>query len=126
VPNQWYFTWFFSTPMPTSWQLASAEGTIDLEVPTTLAAGEHRVIVQDAAGAVFGWSALTVQVEQQAAPAPSVPQQVDAAPPVQSSSSLAQTGFDAGLLLAAAGALVLVGLILAGVALLRRRRREAP
>ncbi|WEO77970.1 Ig-like domain-containing protein [Cryobacterium sp. SO2] len=116
VPNQWYFTWFFSTPTPTAWQLASAAGTVDITVPASLPAGNHRVIVQDAAGDVYGWAAVTVQSEL----SPATP-----TPTVQPHGGLAQTGIDAGTLVAAAGALLLAGLLMGGFTLRRRRRGES-
>lgn len=131
APSQWHFTWFFFTPMPTAWQLASDSGTIVATVPTGLPTGSHRVVVQDSAGAVYGWADLTVQSElPHAVPADSVtpassmvPQNVPA-PSAQPGGALPQTGIDVSMLLATAVSLLLTGLIAAGFILSRRRRHE--
>ena len=53
--------WVRSTPVNLGgWQQVSAAGTATAVLPTNLTAGTHRMIVQDAAGAVIGWTEITV------------------------------------------------------------------
>jgi 5'-nucleotidase len=97
--GQYVSVWVRSTPINLGgWQRVSAAGTVTAVVPAGLAAGTHSIIVQDAAGAVIGWTEITVAGVTPAA-------------------SLAQTGLDASPWLAG-GALML----LLGAALMRRRR----
>jgi 5'-nucleotidase len=97
--GQYVSVWVRSTPINLGgWQQVSAAGTVTAVVPAGLAAGTHSIIVQDAAGAVIGWTEITVAGVTPAA-------------------SLAQTGLDAGPWLAG-GALLLV----LGAVLVRRRR----
>ncbi|GMA91948.1 hypothetical protein GCM10025869_24770 [Homoserinibacter gongjuensis] len=53
--------WVFSTPVHLGTHTVSAAGTIRLTLPTTLAAGAHRIAVLDADGAVIGWFSITVR-----------------------------------------------------------------
>jgi len=97
--GQYVSVWVRSTPINLGgWQQVSAAGTVTAVVPAGLAAGTHSIIVQDAAGAVIGWTEITVAGSTKAA-------------------ARAQTGLDASPWLAG-GALML----LLGAVLVRRRR----
>ena len=53
--------WVRSTPVNLGgWQQVSAAGAVSAVIPKDLAAGTHRIIVQDAAGSVIGWTEITV------------------------------------------------------------------
>ncbi|AYF98177.1 glycosyl hydrolase [Protaetiibacter intestinalis] len=92
----------YSTPTVLGgWQLVTTGDTISLTIPSDIAAGSHRLAVQDADGAVIGWVAVTV-------------------------SALAATGAE-GELLRDAAASALLALLAGGglVAVTRRRPRGA-
>ena len=90
----------YSTPVSLGgWQLASAAGEISATLPSGLAAGAHRLAVQDADGAVIGWVDITVLANGVAV--------------------LAATGADASPALGAGAMLLALGVLL----VLRRRRR---
>nr|RZI35555.1 Mannosylglucosyl-3-phosphoglycerate phosphatase [Cryobacterium sp. SO1] len=98
--GQYVSVWVRSTPVNLGgWQQVSAAGTVSVVLPTDLAAGSHRLIVQDAAGAVIGWTDLTVAAAG------------------GSAAGLAQTGLDASPWLAGGAVLLLLGAVL-----MRRRR----
>ncbi|TFC00822.1 hypothetical protein E3O42_12020 [Cryobacterium adonitolivorans] len=97
--RQYVSVWVRSTPINLGgWQQVSAAGTVTAVVPAGLAAGTHSMIVQDAAGAVIGWTEITVAGVTPAA-------------------TLAQTGLDASPWLAGG-----VLMLLLGAVLMRRRR----
>jgi len=99
--GQYVSAWVRSTPVNLDgWKQVSAAGTITAALPTDLAAGTHRIIVQDASGAVIGWTEITVATAGTTA------------------TGLANTGLEAGPWLA--GGLLM--LVLGGVLLQRRRR----
>lgn len=95
--------WIFSTPTYLGNRTVSAGGSIQLTIPSTIAAGAHRLAVLDADGEVIGWLAITV------APA-----------------AIAETGADADAGLALAALLLLAGAGLVGGRALVRRRPTAP
>jgi len=98
--GQFVSVWVSSTPVNLGgWQEVSAAGTVTVSLPADLTAGIHRIIVQDASGAVIGWTEITVSAAGTTA------------------SGLAKTGLDATPWLAG-GMLML----LLGAALMRRRR----
>ncbi|MEC5184889.1 5'-nucleotidase [Cryobacterium sp. MP_3.1] len=97
--------WVRSTPVNLGgWLQVSAAGTVTTALPTDLAAGTHRIILQDAAGAVIGWTEITV-----------------VAPGSAAAGTLASTGVESAPLLAGALLLLLLGALLA-----RRRRSTLP
>ena len=99
--GQYVSAWVRSTPVNLGgWKQVSAAGTITAVLPTDLTAGTHRIIVQDASGAVIGWTEITVSGAGTTA------------------TGLANTGLEAGPWLA--GGLLM--LVLGGVLLQRRRR----
>ena len=87
------------------WLQVSDAGTVTTVLPEDLPAGTHRIIVQDASGAVIGWTEITVTG-------------LDSTATGSTGNDLATTGVDATRWLAG-GALML----LLGAALLRRSRR---
>ncbi|WP_198416853.1 MULTISPECIES: ExeM/NucH family extracellular endonuclease [Cryobacterium] len=97
--------WVRSTPVNLGgWLQVSAAGTVTTALPTDLAAGTHRIILQDAAGAVIGWTEITI-----------------VAPGSGAAGTLASTGVESAPLLAGALLLLLLGALLA-----RRRRSTLP
>ena len=97
--------WVRSTPVNLGgWLQVSAAGTVTTALPTDLAAGTHRIILQDAAGAVIGWTEITV-----------------VAPGSAAAGTLASTGVESAPLVAGALLLLLLGALLA-----RRRRSTLP
>ena len=95
--------WVRSTPVNLSgWLQANAAGAVTTTLPKDLAVGTHRIILQDAAGAVIGWTEITIVASAGAA------------------ANLANTGVETTSLLAGAGLLLLLGGLLA-----RRRRSNA-
>jgi hypothetical protein len=124
--GEWYFVTAFSEPVQLGWFRADADGEITVGL-TGVAAGDHRLAVQDVDGELFGWVAVSVT----AAPAPPTTP-VDggqtvtgtAAPARTSqadgSSTLPDTGLEVG------GWIVLAGMLLAaGLVMLRARRKPA-
>ncbi|MGY4858278.1 ExeM/NucH family extracellular endonuclease [Cryobacterium sp. AP23] len=98
--GQFVSAWVRSTPVNLGgWLQVSDAGTVAVELPTDLAPGTHRIIVQDASGAVIGWTEITVTA-------------AGATP-----TGLAQTGLDASPWLAGG-----VLMLLLGAALMRQRR----
>lgn len=94
----------YSTPVNLGgWQLVTSNGTVSATVPIDVAAGVHRIAVQDSAGAVIGWVAVTI-----------------AAGGSVTDPALAYTGAVVAPTLALAGILLLLG-----VALVLTRRRRA-
>ncbi|WP_168195341.1 bifunctional UDP-sugar hydrolase/5'-nucleotidase [Cryobacterium sp. LW097] len=92
--GQYVSVWVRSTPINLGgWQRVSAAGTVAAVVPAGLAAGTHSIIVQDAAGAVIGWTEITVTGVTPAA-------------------TLAQTGLDASPWLAGGALMLLLGAVL--------------
>ena len=101
--GQYVAAFVYSTPISLGgWQLVSADGTIDVAVPAGLAAGSHRIAVQDAAGVVIGWAQVTVSADG------------------TTSVRLANTGADIAAPLAIGALLLLVG---AALVVLRKRRK---
>lgn len=98
LPDQTVDIWMFSTPVHLGAATVTAAHTVSAALPLTASAGVHRLVVTDAAGAVLGWTEITV-----------------------SASALASTGSDAQSL----PTLVTFALIalLAGLGALHRRRR---
>ncbi|QRY42259.1 lamin tail domain-containing protein [Microbacterium hominis] len=95
TPGQAVHVWMFSTPADLGAATVTAVGTVSVTVPSNIPAGVHRLVVTDAAGAVLGWTEITV-----------------------AASALASTGADAGSLPAFV-ALALIA-VLAGLGLRRR------
>lgn len=92
--------WLFSEPTSLGAAVVASDGGITVRIPTTVPAGEHRLVVTDADGAILAWTELTV-----------------------TGAELAVTGGDA-----TASALSVIGGLFAlavGIALLRRGRRTA-
>ena len=59
--DQYVAAFVYSSPVSLGgWQLVAADGTIEVTLPTTLAAGQHRIAVQDVDGVVIGWADVTV------------------------------------------------------------------
>jgi 5'-nucleotidase len=51
----------YSTPVALGgWTLVDADGLVEVEIPSNAPAGSHRIAIQDAAGAVIGWTSVTV------------------------------------------------------------------
>ncbi|HEY9423450.1 MAG TPA: cell wall protein, partial [Microterricola sp.] len=96
--------WLFSEPTALGTLTASADGLIQITLPASVPAGEHRLALTDDAGTIIGWDEVTVT----AAGGPTAPTQDGA---------LANTGVNAG---GALGLAVLV--LLAGGLLLAARR----
>ena len=94
------YAWFFSTPTSAGSYIVQADGTIRVVTPESLAAGDHRLVVTNAAGTVIGWSAIRV-----------------AGP-----NDLAETGVSLGPIIAGGVLLVVVG---AGLLIIRRIRRKS-
>jgi len=100
----WVSAWIYSEPTSLGWYLVDANGNISVTIPSTMAAGEHRIAVQDAAGNVIGWAAVTVL----------------AIDPI-TGRVLASTGTDISPIVASGLLLLLLG----GTIVVTRRRREA-
>jgi hypothetical protein len=63
----WVFGWAFSTPAPLGWAWTGPAGTAQFTVPTSLAAGTHRIAVTDPSGVLLGWVEVQVTVPALAA-----------------------------------------------------------
>ena len=114
-PGERYYAFFLSTPIGTSWQIASSTGTITVQVPTSFTTTAHRIAVSNAAGLIIGWASVTIN------PAPVGPDSgTTAVPaavaPAAAKNALAGTGTDplpftllAGVMLALGAAVLTVG-----------------
>jgi 5'-nucleotidase len=59
--GEYVSAWVRSTPVNLGgWLQVSVAGTVTTALPADLSAGTHRIIVQDASGAVLGWTEITV------------------------------------------------------------------
>ncbi|WP_308467393.1 ExeM/NucH family extracellular endonuclease [Rathayibacter soli] len=65
--GQWVSAWFWATPVKKSqginaggWLQVAADGSVTVTVPSGLENGRQSLAVQDATGAVIGWTELTV------------------------------------------------------------------
>ncbi|MBA8815203.1 O-glycosyl hydrolase [Microbacterium halimionae] len=52
--------WLFSTPRHLGTVVVSASGEVTVRIPADVPAGDHRIVVTDASGAVIGWNPLRV------------------------------------------------------------------
>jgi len=97
----------YSTPVSIGgWRLVASDGTVSAVVPTGLAAGAHRLAVQDAAGAVIGWVDITVLADGTTVVG----------------ANLASTGADIAPVLLGGSLLLLLGAALVLMAVLKKRR----
>jgi 5'-nucleotidase len=67
MAGQWVSAWFWATPVKKSqgvdaggWMQVAADGSLAITVPSDTENGRHTLVVQDASGAVIGWTDLTV------------------------------------------------------------------
>jgi 5-hydroxyisourate hydrolase-like protein (transthyretin family) len=59
--GEWVSVWGHSTPtLLADWVEVSADGTVQVTVPTTFPTGAHRLVAQTADGTVIGWEPFTV------------------------------------------------------------------
>ncbi|WP_104192583.1 fibronectin type III domain-containing protein [Cryobacterium sp. Y82] len=110
-----YYAWFLSTPIGTSWQTASATGTITVTVPASLV-GAHRIAISDAAGDIVGWSTVTIAAATVPAVTPPATKPALTAAIVPAAKALSDTGIDplpftllAGLFIALGAAAMTLG-----------------
>lgn len=95
--GQWVAVWLHSDPVFLGWKQVDAAGNVTVTLPSNIT-GDHRLVVQDAAGNVIGWQAVGIR-------------------------GLAATGGDGGALGGIAlAAVLLVGLGLGARVVTRRRR----
>jgi hypothetical protein len=101
--------WIYSTPTALGTRTVAADGTISVTIPSSLAAGRHRVAVLSSAGTLLGWDDLTVTAGTNAVPR-------------------AATGLDEGTAPVGGGltAGLAVALLLPAAAIATRRRRTRP
>jgi hypothetical protein len=115
--GEWVSVWLFSTPTRIGgWHQVDDAGYVTVTVPDGMAAGAHRLVVLDAYGAVIGWQDVGISPGQGAGQAG--PAAATIAVP------LARTGSDLPVvpIVAIAGGLVAVGIVVLIVLRLRRRR----
>ncbi|MDQ1130776.1 ExeM/NucH family extracellular endonuclease [Microbacterium sp. SORGH_AS_0888] len=96
--GQWVAVWLHSDPVFLGWKQVDAAGNVTVTLPANVS-GDHRLVVQDAAGNVIGWQAVGIR-------------------------ELAATGGDGGPL----GGIVFAAVLLLGLGLSARivtRRRRA-
>ncbi|WP_165143322.1 glycoside hydrolase [Microbacterium endophyticum] len=53
--------WLFSTPRHLGTVVVTAAGEVTVRIPADVPAGDHRIVVTDASGAVIGWNPLRVK-----------------------------------------------------------------
>jgi 5'-nucleotidase len=122
-PGEFVSAWLWSTPQNLGgWLQVAADGTVTTALPATLAAGQHRIVVQDTDGNVLGWTTITVQATPPAGGG------AGSGGTAGSTSNgvtggLASTGSDGVPALLGASALLILGAGL--VVALRRRSRRA-
>lgn len=98
----------YSTPQWLGWSLVDAAGRVSFSLPEGLPAGDHRIAIVDASGALIGVATFTVTVS------------VNPDGTTTSTAALASTGTNATLPILAAGLLLVAG---AWLAVSVRRRR---
>jgi 5'-nucleotidase len=99
--GEYVSAWVRSTPVNLGgWLQVGAAGTVTTALPADLSAGIHRIIVQDASGAVLGWTEITIT-------------ETDAATGT-SGRGLAATGIDVAPWLAGGLLLLVIGAVLLG------------
>ncbi|TFD86101.1 fibronectin type III domain-containing protein [Cryobacterium serini] len=116
-----YYAWFLSTPIGTSWQTASATGTITVTVPASLV-GAHRIAISDAAGDIIGWSTVTIAAATVPAATPPATKPAQTAAIVPAAKALSDTGIDPLPFTLLAGLFIALG---AAAMTLGRRRGQA-
>ncbi|MGG7507798.1 beta strand repeat-containing protein [Plantibacter sp. YIM 135249] len=99
----------YSTPQWLGWNLVDASGTVTLTLPEGLPAGDHRIAIVDASGALIGVATFTVTVT------------VNPDGTTTSTAKLASTGADPVLPILGAALFLIAG---AWLAVSARRRRE--
>ncbi|MFJ6654087.1 M1 family aminopeptidase [Microbacterium sp. NPDC091313] len=52
--------WLFSSPTFLGTQTVSASGTASFTIPASVPAGQHRLVITDASGAVIGWTDIRI------------------------------------------------------------------
>jgi hypothetical protein len=105
--GQSVYAWMFSTPTAAGSTVLGADRAFAVHVPEALAAGRHRLVVSDAAGAVLGWQWVTVAADPAA---------------VSDAERLPATGVDVAPGLITGAILLLAGLAVFAVRMMRRRR----
>lgn len=131
------YVWLFSSPHGLGYAQAAGDGTLQVTIPTGVAAGPHRLAVTTPGGWLLGWTDLTVTAAATgpgavpADPPPATPGSgAGAAPattPVRAGTDVAEarqgglaaTGSDVGWMAGAALATLLLG---GGLVVLRGRR----
>ncbi|MCU1407105.1 MAG: ExeM/NucH family extracellular endonuclease, partial [Glaciihabitans sp.] len=114
--GQYVAAFLYSTPVSLGgWMLVDGNGQIEVTIPSDAPAGEHRIAVQDAAGNVIGWTALTIASSTIGAGSGSTPVPVTGT----EAGNLASTGTDSASALMVASLLLFLG---AAIIVIRRRR----
>ena len=73
LAGEWVTVWANSTPTRLgSWQQVRANGTVTVALPDGLV-GAHRLAVQDADGALTGWTPVTIAADEPKADSPGTP-----------------------------------------------------
>jgi LPXTG-motif cell wall-anchored protein len=104
--DEYVAAFVYSSPVSLGgWRLVAANGTIEVALPTTITTGQHRISVQDDAGALIGWADVSVAAVRT----------------VPGDPRLASTGADVAPALSVGGLLLLLGAAL----MVSRRRRKA-
>jgi hypothetical protein len=116
--------WLHSTPALLAETTADANGEFAVTIPADAALGEHRLVVQAADGTLIGWAPLRL-VAAEAGAGPGTGSGGGTGGSAAPAGGLARTGVDPIPALWAAGALLGLGALAAGIAVRRRRVRDA-
>lgn len=121
TPGEQYQVFLHSTPIKSGILSVNADGTLPVQIPASLEAGEHRVALYTLEGTLAGWQSFSVQPVVTVLGAPAPASAATAAP-----AALAATGVAPGqALTAAAGAFMVLGGAAALLLLRRRHPTEA-
>lgn len=121
TPGEQYQVFLHSTPIKAGILSVNADGTLPVQIPASLEAGEHRVALYTLEGTLAGWQSFSVQPVVTVLGAPAPASAATAAP-----AALAATGVAPGqVLTAAAGAFMVLGGAAALLLLRRRHTTEA-
>lgn len=61
--GQWVSGWLHSNPAWLGWVLVDESGRVQVDLPEDAPAGAHKLVFKDTAGALIGWTELTVEPE---------------------------------------------------------------
>lgn len=127
-PGDWVYLYAYSDPVPVGWIQVDDARQVRVDV-AALSAGDHKLVVLDADGALVGWTGVTLEGAQEVSAEASEedpdgvapdPEDIPTATPIAAAPGLSSADW---WLLGGSAALVLVAL--SAILVVTRRRRDA-